>query len=137
MKKMVDDIIDSASGPGCGFFKFYGKALRIARGVTKMQKKKYMRHGIVPSAFLICLREMGMIRADAPIPRGGACVRIINKIIKEYGFSKEQLRHIKDYRERLQIIKTCKPEISNSHFACQNTIWQNLELMKVKANGNN
>jgi len=136
MDRIVDDFMKSASGTGCGFFMGKGKAVRIARGMTKMQKKKYSRYGIVPSAFLVCLREMGMIRADTPIPCGGASIKIMSEIINKYRFSNEQLRHLEDFLKRLRIIKKCKPEISNSHFACQNTIWQNLELMKVNAKRN-
>lgn len=132
MKSVVEDFIKSESGAGCGIFIKNVHAIRIARGLTKMQKKKFKRHGIVPAAFLICLRDMGVVRNDVPIPRGGASIRTVNTIVKEYRFSDEQQRHVKDFQARLRIKKRCKPEVHDAHFACHSSIWQNLEMMKVK-----
>jgi hypothetical protein len=119
----IDHFIKSARIPD-GFGMFYKNihATELAKSMSNLQIKKCTRHGIVPAAFFIWLREAGIVKSTMQIPHGGAPVKDFLEIFKKYHIQTEQERSAREYRERMRIQKYCAPELNKS-FGNQDQIW--------------
>ena len=63
MSNPIDDFINSAkTSHGCGFFEGNAKAVRYANRVSKSQRKKYHKYGVIPSALFDYLKEILGVR---------------------------------------------------------------------------
>lgn len=82
--KYLSEFIQSAQTQ-TGYGKFYKNvhALELAKGMSKMQIKKYKKYKIVPAAFFIWLRDAGIVKASMEIPYGGASKQEFIKIFKQ------------------------------------------------------
>ena len=62
MFKPIDDFIKSGvHGAGIGYYELHPQAVHYARTLSKSQKRKWNRYGIVPVAFLRYLQAIGAI----------------------------------------------------------------------------
>jgi len=118
----LDDFIQSArTDDGYGTFYRNIHATVLAKSLSRMQIKKYKKHGIVPVAFFIFLKEAGIIRPTIILPKGGTSKEEFEKIYKQNHIQSEQERSAKEYKEKIRIKKFCDPELTKS-FA-ENHVW--------------
>ena len=62
MFRPIDDFIKSGvHGAGIGYYELHPQAVHYALTLSKSQKKKWERYGIVPAAFLRYLEAIGAI----------------------------------------------------------------------------
>ena len=69
MCKVVYDFIKSADrGNGFGYFADNETAVLFAKAISRSQKRKYNRYGIIPAAFFNYLEEIEAIKREEFIP---------------------------------------------------------------------
>ena len=69
MCKVVYDFIKSADrGNGFGYFADNETAVLFAKAISRSQKRKYNRYGIIPAAFFNYLEEIKAIKREEFIP---------------------------------------------------------------------
>ena len=127
--KCIDHFIKSARTPD-GFGMFYKNihATELAKTMSGLQIKKYKRHGIIPAAIFIWLREAGIVKSTMLVPHGGAPVKDFLEIFKKYRVQTEQEISMHEHRERMRIQKYCAP-VLNKAFENQDGIWDKIASM--------
>jgi len=119
----IDHFVKSATTTdGYGVFYKDIHATELAKGLSKMQFKKYKRYGIVPAAFFIWLREASIVKSSMKIPRGGTSKDDFLKILAQNYVPTEQQCSAREYKEKMRIQKYCAPEL-NRAFANQDHVW--------------
>ena len=123
MFNVIQEFMDSAfRPPSSNLFAEDEKAKQIAGGLTKKQRKKFKHHGIVPAAFYLWMREVGIIRKDASIPKGGTALGYLLDFLRWYPYETEQARSAGEYIFR-QIIRE-RTGLPNSAFGLGDYQWQ-------------
>jgi predicted acetyltransferase len=127
--KCIDHFIKSAQTPD-GFGMFYKNihVTELAKTMSGLQIKKYKRHGIVPAAIFIWLREAGVVNSTMQVPHGGAPVQDFLALFKKYRVQTEQRRSTYEHREQMRIQKYCAP-VLNKAFGNQDGIWDKIASM--------
>ena len=115
ISKWINDFVESARTKN-GYGKFYRNihAIVLAQSMSKMQIKKFKKHGIVPVAFFIFLREAGIIKPTIKVSQGGTSKDEFERILKQNHIQSEQERSASEYKEKLRIKKYCDPELNKS-----------------------
>ena len=122
----VDHFIRSArTADGYGMFYKDIHATELAKTMSNIQIKKYRRHGIVPAAIFIWLREAGIVNSTMQVPHGGAPVQDFLALFKKYHVHTEQRRSTYEHREQMRIQKYCAP-VLNKSFGNQDDIWDKI-----------
>lgn len=128
--KYLNDFMKSV-GTENGYGKFYRNthAVMLANSMSKMQIKKYRKHGVVPAAFFIWLRESGIVKSTMEIPNGGAPKQEFIKIFEQnYVKPNSGMAPIKNDSSPSSSIKISKWDISMLFPDRQSHLWERLEL---------
>jgi len=109
---------------GSGFFEGDPEAWEIARRLSKNQKRKMERHGIVPAPFFEYLVRIGAIK-QCDIPNKPMTIGDLLDLLRFYRYASEQARSTGEslYRE---IIKGEIPWLARS-FGQGDYVWEKLE----------
>ncbi len=129
LRRIVKDFVLSARIPeGCGRFCGNSKVVRIARRLARRlsnyQVNIFLAYGIIPAEFFVWLKEIGIVRTTMKIPKGGAKISKLIKLINDFYNSDEPWRAEQDYKERRNLIKNCFPELNKASFALQDYVWE-------------
>jgi len=125
----IDHFIQSARTPdGYGMFYKNNHATELAKTMSNLQIKKYKRHGIIPAAVFMWLREAGIVKSTIQVPHGGAPVQEFLEFFKKNHVQTEQRRSTYEHREQARIQKYCAPVLNNS-FGSQDGLWDKITSM--------
>jgi hypothetical protein len=109
---------------GSGFFEGDREAREVARRLSKNQKRKMERHGIVPAPLFEYLARIGAIK-QCDIPNKPMTIGDLLNFLRFYRYASEQARSDGEYLYR-EIIKGEIPWLAGS-FAKGDFVWQKLE----------
>jgi hypothetical protein len=130
MSKLINDFMNAdKKGRAYAFFDGDQKAVEISGRMSKAQRRKFKRYGMIPSAFYAYLRETAIINKDARIPNGGISVGELLDFLRWYPYETDQARSAGEYLFR-EIIKGDVPFLSNA-FAQGDHIWKKGEFFRV------
>ena len=111
-------------GKGEGVFEGDPEAWEISRKMSKNQKRKLKRHGIVPSCFFQYLARIDVIK-QTDIPNKPMTIGDLLKGLRFYRYASEGARSMGEYLYR-EIIKGEIPWLAKS-FGQGDYIWKQLE----------
>jgi hypothetical protein len=109
---------------GKGFFEGDLEAWEVARRLSKNQKRKMERHGIVPSCFFQYLVRANVIR-ECDVPKEAKTKGWLLDFLRFYRYASEQARSAGEYLYR-EIIKGEIPWLAKS-FGQGDYVWKELE----------
>lgn len=107
-----------------GLFKGDREAQEVVRKLSKNQKRKMERHGIVPICFFQYLARTNVIR-ECDIPKEAKTTGWLLNCLRFYRYANEQARSAGEYLYR-EIIKREIPWLAKS-FGQGDYVWQKLE----------
>jgi hypothetical protein len=129
MNRVLGDFIES-SGTTCGvgFFEGDTMACETAGGLSKNQKRKLERYGIVPTCFFQYLARANVIE-EWDIPKKPMTIGNLLDFLRFYPYSNEQARSMGEYLYR-EILKGEVPWLAN-RFAQGDYVWKELEESSI------
>ena len=110
---------------GSGFFEADPEAWEVARRLSKNQKRKMERHGIIPPAFFQYLKQSGTFHDDKVIPKGPTTTFALLSTLDSHRYPSEQARSFGETLSR-KIKEAHFPELKDSS-GLQDENWEKLE----------
>ena len=126
MCKIVSDFIKSANRMnGFGYFEGDMNAVHFAQLISRTQKRKYKRYGIIPAALLNYLEKSELIKRQKFIPEKNRTVGLLLDLLSETT-NKETKQRSEAEILRTEILKDLHPELKKAMGSAQH-IWKKLE----------
>lgn len=131
MCKIVSDFIKSANRMnGFGYFEGDMNAVRSAQSISRIQKRKYKRYGIIPAAFFNYLEQIGAIKREQFVPEKYRTIDLLLDLLWE-----TPKRNQKDRSEgeclRVEILKDLIPWMRNKLGTAEH-IWNKGQIYNAK-----
>jgi len=131
MCKVIFDFIKSGNRlDGFGHFTGNLKAIGYAQTVSRSQRRKYKRYGIIPAAFFSYLEKTGAIKREKFIPEKCRTIDLLLDLLWE-----TPKRNQRDRSEgeclRVAILKDLMPWLSNKMGTAEH-VWRKGELYNAK-----
>ena len=115
-------------GNGAGFFEGDLEAWEAARRLSKNQRRKMERYGVVPRLFFEYLARIEVIKRT-DIPKKPMTIGNLLDFLRFYPYSSEQARSMGEYLYR-EILKGEVPWLAN-RFAQGDYVWKELEESSI------
>lgn len=113
---------------GKGFFEGDWEAWEVARRLSKNQKRKMERHGIVPTCFFQYLARINVIK-ECDVPKEAKTKGWLLDFLRSYRYASEQARSMGEYLYR-EILKSEVPWLAN-RFGQGDYVWRELEESSI------
>jgi hypothetical protein len=129
LSKIIVDFINSAkTNNGLGYFEGNRTAIKYAQNISKSQKRRYLRYGIIPMAFFDFLKAVAAIEPPKHIP---IKKRNLDDLLDMLWLTPVRNRTDRSEGEclRVAILKEQFPELKKS-FGSAEFIWKQLENYK-------
>ena len=131
MCKIIYDFIQGAEqNEGYGYFEGDMNAAHYAQSISRTQKRKYKRYGIIPAAFFNYLEKTGAIKRKQFIPEKNRTIDLLLDLLWE-----TPKRNQRDRTEgeclRVEILKDLMPWLRNKLGTAEH-IWRKGELYNPK-----
>ena len=131
MCRIVSDFIKSAANlNGYGYFEGNLNAAKYAVTISRSQKRKYKRYGIIPAAFFNYLESIDAIRREKFIPEKN---RTVNHLLDLLYVTPNRNQEERSEGEclRVEILKDVMPWLRNKLGTAEH-MWKRAELYNAK-----
>jgi hypothetical protein len=129
MCKIVYDFIKSADrSDGFGYFADNESAVMFAKAISRSQRRKYNRYGIIPAAFFDYLESIDAIKREKFIPEKD---RTVDHLLDLLWITPNRNQQERSDGEclRVEILKDVMPWLKKS-FGLSDHTWKKLERLK-------
>ena len=111
MCRVVNDfVLSGVQGMGFGYFENVDDVAKYSEKVSRSQRRKWERHGIIPSAFWLYLREKRLIDPDRFIPEKHRTVNVLLDLLW-FTPKRNQARRSEGEVLRLEMLKEMLPGV--------------------------
>ena len=131
MCKIVSDFIRSADKMnGFGYFEGDMNAVHYAQSISRTQKRKFKRYGIIPAAFFNYLEQIEAIKLEKFIPEQYRTIDLLLDLLWETPERNQQDRSEGECL-RVEILKDLMPWLSNKLGTAEH-IWRKGQIYNAK-----
>jgi len=131
MSKIVSDFIESGNCIfGYGYFEGDKNVARYAAKVSRSQKRKYKRYGIIPAAFFNYLKNIEAIKQEKFIPEKFRTIELLLDLLWSTP-NRNQRKRSEGECLRVEILKEMMPWLKNKLGTAEH-VWRKGELYSAK-----